>query len=208
MPDIDRLPPTRASLLRLRRELDEARRGYDLLERKREVLLRELSGLLHEVRHNEREVRERFRAAYHSLRESRLAMGSERVEWASLAPAARTRYRVDQRGVMGVALPRVRLQVDPLPLPYSPWGTSPSFDEARERWIEVGRNLGPWLETIGAVWRVAAELDRTQRRVNALEHVLIPQYKTAIGRIQAVLEEQEREAFAQAKRVKRQKEEA
>lgn len=207
MADPAQLPATRTSLLMLRRQLDDARQGHLLLERKREVLLRELWGLLREVRHHERDVRGRFAAAYAALREARLDMGGERLRWAALAPAARTRYRVDARSVMGVALPRVQLRIEPLALPYSPWGTSASFDEARERWLEVGQNLGSWIETIGAVWRVAAELERTQRRANALEHILIPQLERAIGRIEGVLEEQEREAFDLAKRVKRRKEE-
>ena len=206
MSDIDQLPPTRTSLLSLRQRLDEARQGYLLLERKREVLLRELWGLLREVRIHERAVRRRFEAAYAALREARLDLGSERVRWAALAPTARTHYRVEQRSVMGVALPQVDLRVEPLPLPNSPWGTSARFDEARERWLEVGSNLGSWIETIGAVWRVAAELDRTQRRANALEHILIPELERATRRIEAALEEQEREAFDQAKRVKRRKE--
>ena len=200
------LPPTRTSLLLLRRRLDEAQQGHELLERKREVLLRELWSLLQQVAHHERDVRRRFAAAYRALSEARLASGSERIGWAALAPAAETRYRVDARTVMGVALPRVRLEVEPLPLPYSPFGTGAGFDEARERWLRVGEVLGSWVETIGAVWRVAADLEKTQRRVNALEHVLIPEYRAAIGRIEAAMEEQEREAFMRAKRVKERRE--
>jgi len=103
---------------------------------------------------------------------------------------------------MGVALPLVSLQVEPLPFPYSPGGIHPVFDELRARWIEAGKILGPWSETIGSIWKVAAEVERTQRLVNALESVLIPRYLAAIRRIQTILEEQERESFSRAKRVK------
>ena len=206
MAEQSQLPPTRTSLLRLRRELGDASQGHSLLERKREVLQRELRGMLNEIRHGEPLMRERFEAAYAAMREARLVMGSERLRWVALAPAAETKVLVDQRSVMGVALPQVHLQISPLPLPYSPYGISVRFDEARERWLEVGEHLGNWIETIGAVWRIAAELEKTQRRVNALEHILIPQYRKAIKHIESVLEEQEREAFAQAKRVKKQKE--
>ena len=201
-------PPTRTALLDLRHRLREARHGFLLLERKREVLLRELWSLMRVVSHTDRDVRERFRLAYDAIARARLVMGDEGVGWAGLAPAARTRYTLEVRSVMGVALPQLNLQVEPLPLPYSPWGTSVAFDHARERWIAVGRVLGTWAETIGATWRVAAELERTARRVKALEHVLIPQYEADIRRIEHALEEQERESFVQAKRLKRQKEEA
>ncbi len=203
MADIDQLPPTRTVLLQLRSDLREAEQGYGLLERKREVLLQELWGLLRQVEQSEKDVRKRFEEAYRALRRARLALGSERVLWSALAPAAYTHYAIELRNVMGVALPQLHLRIEPLPLPYSGWGTSTTLDEARERWLEVGEILGTWTEVVGAVWRLAAELERTQRRVNALKHVLIPRYERAIQRIEAVLEEQERESFMQAKRVKR-----
>jgi V/A-type H+-transporting ATPase subunit D len=69
-------------------------------------------------------------------------------------------------------------------------------------WIEVGKILGSWIEISGSVWRVAVEVGRTQRRVKALENLVIPRYEAAIRRIEAVLDEQERESFIRIKRVK------
>ena len=87
-------------------------------------------------------------------------------------------------------------------LAYGLGDTSVTLDEAGFCWLEVAEILGHWVETVATVWRLAQELQRTRRRVNALEHVLIPQYEAAMAHIQAVLEEQEREAFVRAKRVK------
>jgi V/A-type H+-transporting ATPase subunit D len=202
MTDLDQLPATRTTLLSLRSELDQARQGHAILERKREALLRELWDLLREVKHAEHDVRERFARAYQVQREARITMGRDAMRFAGLAPAAQTDYSVESRMVMGVALPLVSLRVEPLPFPYSPGGIHPVFDELRVRWIEAGKTLGPWSEMIGSVWKVAAELQRTQRLVNALESILIPRYQAAIRRIQAVLEEQERESFSRTKRVK------
>ncbi|HKI56447.1 MAG TPA: V-type ATP synthase subunit D [Trueperaceae bacterium] len=199
-------PATRSRLLELRRRRAEARAGHDLLERKREVLLREVWGLLRELSHHERDVRQRFGTAYAALREARLTMGSEGLAWAALAPAARTECVTESRSVMGVALPLVRVTVTPLPLPYSPFGTSVTMDRARQRWLEVGEVLGSWAEAYGSVWRASAELARTQRRVNALEKLVIPRYEAAIRTIEAALEEQERETFLRSKRVKERKE--
>lgn len=199
-------PATRARLLELRRRVAEARAGHDMLERKREVLLREVWGLIRELGHLEREVRARFGAAYAAVREARLAMGSEGLTWAALAPAARTTCVTEARSVMGVTLPLVHVNVEPLPLPYSPFGTSITLDRARQRWLEVGEVLGAWAETYSSVWRASAELARTQRRVNALEKLLIPDYEAAIHTIEEALEEQERATFLRGKRVKEGKE--
>jgi V/A-type H+/Na+-transporting ATPase subunit D len=199
-------PATRARLLELRRRLDEARTGHAMLERKREVLLREVWSLLRELGHVEHDVRRRFGTAYAALREARLAMGSEGLAWAALAPAARSTCVTEARSVMGVTLPLVHVTVTALPLPYSPFGTSVTMDRARQRWLEVGEVLGAWAETYSSVWRASAELARTQRRVNALEKLLIPDYEAAIHAIEEVLEEQERATFLRGKRVKERKE--
>jgi V/A-type H+-transporting ATPase subunit D len=203
MTDLDHLPATRTVLLDLRRELDEARQGHAVLERKREVLLQELWDLFRKVKHSQSEIRERFALAYKVLREARLVMGMDAMRFAALAPAAETDYSVEVRRVVGVSLPLVNMRVEPLPFPYSPAGISAVFDELRARWIEAGKILGPWTEMIGSIWKVTAELERTQRRVNALENLLIPKYQAAIRRIQVILEEQERESFLRTKRLKR-----
>jgi V/A-type H+-transporting ATPase subunit D len=202
MNDPDQLPPTRTVLLALRHELEQALQGHAILERKRETLLRELWDLFSEIKHTEREVRERFARAYTVQREARLVMGMEAMRFAALAPAAAAEYSIEARNVMGVSLPLVTMQVEALPFPYSPAGISAVFDELRMKWLEAARTLGAWTELSGSIWKVAAELERTQRCVKALENLLIPKYQAAIVRIQVVLEEQERETFLRTKRVK------
>jgi V/A-type H+-transporting ATPase subunit D len=206
MMDTNPLPPTRTLLLDLRSQLNQAVQGHDLLERKRETLWRKLWDLLREMKQTEREVRERFAAAYKVQREARLMMGIDAMRSAGLAPAAITEFSIELRSVMGVSLPLVTMRVSPLPFPYSPAGISAVFDELRMKWIEVGKIVGPWIEVSGSVWRIAAELGRTQRRVKVLENLLIPKYEVAIRRIQTILDEQEREGFVRTKRVKEQRE--
>jgi len=202
MTDPSQLPATRTSLLQLRRQLAETRQGYDLLERKREVLLHELWGLFRELRDAESRVRARFEAAYRAQLEARLTMGMERMRWAALAPPCRTLCSVRLRSVMGVPLPVVDLKVEPLPLPYSPAGVSVAFDRASRVWTEVGEVLGPWIEAAGSFSLVSSELAKTQRRVSALKNLVIPRYEGGISRIQAVLDEQDREGFVRSKRAK------
>lgn len=196
------LPRTRASLLRLRQSLAEAREGYELLERKREVLLREVWRLMRDAGRHEEQVRDRFRAAHAALRTARLDAGSETVRWALLAPSARTTCRVEMRNLMGVTLPSVELSVVPERLTTSVGGTPVALDDTRRRWLEVAEVLARWAETSGSAWRVAAELARTQRRVAALEQVLIPEFEEGIRAIEASLEEADREGFVRTKRVK------
>jgi V/A-type H+-transporting ATPase subunit D len=154
------------------------------------------------ARQHEGRVRDRFEAAHGALRGARLDAGGETVRWALLAPSARTTCRVDVRNLMGVALPSVALTVVPERLTTSAGGTPVALDATRRRWLEVAEVLAVWAETYGSVWRVAAELARTQRRVAALEQVLIPELEEAIRAIESTLEEADREGFVRTKRVK------
>lgn len=197
-----KVPPTRSNLLRLRQSLTEARQGRDLLERKREVLVHELLTLIEDAEATETTARQHFAAAYNALSDARMRMGADRLRWASLARAAEIQTQISLRGIMGVEVPLVQMTTTPLPLPYSLGDTSVTLDEARERWLEVAALLGHLAEATATVWRLATELRKTQHRVNALDHVLIPQYETSVQAIEAALEEHEREAFGQAKRVK------
>jgi vacuolar-type H+-ATPase subunit D/Vma8 len=112
-------------------------------------------------------VRERFDAAHAALPPARLDAGSDAVRWALLAPSAQTTCTVEARNLMGVALPRVTLHVRPERLTTSAGGTPTSLDTARRAGSRSPTALDVWAETYGSVWRVAAELARTQRRVNA-----------------------------------------
>ncbi len=194
--------PTRSNLLILRDRLAHARAGHSLLEHKREALAHELSILLQDAAATEAEAEKRFDAAYKSLYEARMRMGSDRLQWASLAPAAEVRTETTVHSVMGVATPLVQVEVEPRPLPYSLGDTSAALDDARTRWLDVAELIARLAETTTAVWRLAAELQKTQRRVNALEQAVIPQLEAQLHSIAESIEEQEREAFARAKRIK------
>jgi V/A-type H+/Na+-transporting ATPase subunit D len=198
----DDAPRTRASLLALRQARADAREGHALLEHKREVLLREVAELLRVGRQHEARLRSALAAALGALRAARLDGGRDAVDSALLVSSADTACRVTPRSLMGVALPGVTLHVRPEPLTTSAGGTPASLDVARRRWLDTAGELATWAETYGSVWRVANELARTQRRVNALEQVLIPEQEAAIRAIEAMLEEADRESFVRTKRVK------
>jgi V/A-type H+-transporting ATPase subunit D len=205
MPKTMQIPPTRSNLLQLREQLQQARAGHALLEHKREVLAHELLIMIQDAESTEAEARVRFKAAYDSLLQVRMRMGGDRLRWASLAQAAEIQTSVGLHSIMGVAVPLVQVDVTPLPLPYGLGDTSVSLDDARTRWLAVAGLIGHLAETATTVWRLAAELQKTQRRVNALEDVLIPQYEATIHAIAETLEEHEREAFVHSKRTKARK---
>lgn len=187
------VPPTRSSLLRMKQELQFAREGYDILDKKREILTLELIRLAHDAEVLQEQVRNQLDAAYSTLEQARLTMGQEHMEWAALAVNKTVDVQLKFRGVMGVALPQVEARGKPPEMPYSLGDTTAALDEATDVFRDVLGSVPQLTELVTSVWRLAGELRKTQRRVNALEHIFIPNYTETITFIESALEERERE---------------
>lgn len=129
-------------------------------------------------------------------------IGLHRLRWMSLAPSADVSVEVRRRSIMGVMAALVEVEVEALPIPYGPGDTDVSLDKAHRQWMEIARLLGRLVETTVTAWRLATELRKTHRRVNALDKVLIPRYEATIDTISDALDEKEREEILHAKKVK------
>jgi V/A-type H+-transporting ATPase subunit D len=192
MPQIS-IAPTRTNLIRLKKELRFAKEGYELLDRKREALTTELVSVAKEADAVQKEVWALLQRAYDAMETARLLMGSDHVEWASLAVNKTVDVKLKLRGIMGVAIPSIEAQGEPPKLLYSPGDTAASLDEASTAFRDVLLRIPQLAMLTATVWRLANELRKTQRRVNALQHIFIPQYKDQIDFIVSSLEERERE---------------
>ena len=196
------VPPTRSSLLRMKQELQFAREGYEILDKKREVLTLELVRLAHDAEAFQEQMWSQLDAAYRTLEQARLIMGQEHMEWAGLAVNKTVDVQLKFRGVMGVALPLIEARGKPPEMPYSLGDTTAALDEASAVFREVLEGVPRLAELVTSVWRLAGELRKTQRRVNALEHIFIPDYTETIAFIESALEEREREETFRLKRLK------
>lgn len=192
MPTIN-VAPTRTNLIRIKKELRFAREGYEILDRKREVLTTELVRVAHEADILQKEVWKLLETAYSALETARLTMGSDHVEWAALAANKTVDVHLKLRGIMGVAIPVIEARGDLPKMLYSLSGTSASLDEAAAAFREVVIKTPQLSMLVTTVWRLAGELRKTQRRVNALQHIFIPQYEETVAFIVSSLEERERE---------------
>jgi V/A-type H+-transporting ATPase subunit D len=201
MPRIN-LPPTRSNLLRLRQELEFAREGYEILDRKREVLTSELLRIAHDAEALQAQVRELAAAAYRALEKARLTMGQERLEWAALAVKKSYDVHLTFRGVMGVSLPQAKAAGGEEGMPFSLGDTNAALDEAVCAFRDWRNRIPELMELTGSVWMLAGELRKTLRRVNALDHIFIPEYRRTIAFIEGALEEHEREEIFRLKLLK------
>lgn len=194
--------PTRSNLLNLRRDLDLADQGYELLEQKREILVVELKGLTARAVEAQKKVDEELAKAYAALREAQLAQGNSGVSFASRAVNVKTDIRLRERRIMGVGIPTVNVRIEDNPPYYGPRATSVWTDEAVARFKNAIEAIGRLAESRISLIRLAREIQKTIRRVNALERIFIPDYQETLKYIEDSLEEGEREAFFVLKLVK------
>jgi len=189
------VPPTKSSLLSLKRQLAFAEEGYDLLEQKRQILIFELMSRLNRAREAEQRVTDGMKRAHAALREAMLDIGSDALDRA--AGGVRMDHRVDvtSQHLMGMKIPRVTATIEPAGPQFGLSGTSASTDVAMRRFVEALPLLAEMAELENAVLRLARELRKTQRRCNALSKIFIPNYLETMAYITATLEERERESF-------------
>jgi len=187
------IPPTRSNLLRMKQELRFAKEGYEILDRKREVLTTELIQMAHDAQVVQEAVWKLVAEAYRALEQAQLTMGEDHVERASLAIHKTVDVNLKLRGVMGVPIPVIDASGAPPETPYSLGDTKATLDEASAAFRNVLERVPELSELVTSVWRLAGELRKTLRRVNALQHIFIPEYEETVEFIKSALEERERE---------------
>jgi V/A-type H+-transporting ATPase subunit D len=142
--------------------------------------------------------------AYSSLKEASIENGPQTIETLALGSNLEADFFVDYRSIMGVTVPVVEFQSTLGVKPdYGFGNTSVELDIAFKLFYSVLELLAQLARDEGTTFQIANDVKKTQRRVNALNHVLIPQYQGAVKRIALVLEEREREEFVRTKSIKR-----
>ncbi|HDH09625.1 MAG: V-type ATP synthase subunit D [Thermoplasmata archaeon] len=202
MPQI-KTAPTRSNLLRLKRELALAQEGYELLDEKREALIMEVMGMVQDAEAGVKEMNRRLDAAYKALRLARMSVGTEKLEWIALSALSEPQVRIAQRSIMGVSVPIVEMGKEAPPLQYGLGDTTAALDEAVRRFHDLLPSVCQVAEMLTAVWRLTREIKKTQRRVNALENIFIPNYQATLKFIEETLEEKEREDLFRMKRLRK-----
>jgi len=198
-----RIHPTRINLIRTKRTLKMAKAGLDVLERKRDVLLRELRRFIYDAKKLREELTRAIAEAFEDLKMANITMGPETVENVALASSIKADFAIDFRSVMGVHIPIVKFKKEDAKPDYGFANTSARLDRAFKDFYNILDLTARLAETEGAVFQIASDVRRTQKRVNALKHIFIPMYTEMVKLIELVLEEREREEFVRMKMAKK-----
>lgn len=194
--------PTKTNLLKLRNDLMFAQQGYELLDQKRNILIVELLSLVDQTVDYQNRVETALAKAYKALEEAVFDMGKLKVQYLTGAVNMSTEITIRSRRVMGVNLPVVETGFQERPPYNSPMGTSFWIDSALGAFKDALESLGKLSELKISVLRLANEVKRTIRKVNALEKIAVPDLKETVRFIEGRLEESERDMFVLMKMVK------
>ena len=197
--------PTRMELNRLKARHKMAQRGHKLLKDKRDELMRKFLELIRENKSLREKVEAQLSRSFANFLLARAVMSGETLEEAIMYPKAVLELDADTVNVMSVHVPRFSLaesDEDDDAYPYGFANTSGELDSSIATLSEVLPSLIHLAELEKAVYLLADEIDKTRRRVNALEHVLLPQLEHTIKYISMKLDENERAALTRLMKIK------
>lgn len=193
-----KVPPTKSTLLDLKKQLINLEVGYELLERKREILTRLVYERLKAYRKLRRSAKETIEQAYFWVSITQMHMGSKQLKQLALGMEMAFKVKILPRSNLGIEYPSI--SVESLPLqPIGLLKSDASVDEARINLIKMTCLFAELGEAEISLLRILEEQIKTQKRVNALRYNVIPKYKNTIKFIQANLEEEERNTLFQLK---------
>lgn len=190
-----RLPvaPTKSNLLSLKEQLSIAKDGYELLEQKREILVMELMQMVERVKLLESDIEKQVARAYPSLKRMFMSVGRDRTE--RVAHSVSYDFSLTEKRVIlaGMAFSSVSVDLPKRRLAWSYLNSFADCDKVTIEFFELLKLLTEMASIRTIVWRLAREVKKTQRRVNALDKQVIPQTQETSVYIEGVLEERERE---------------
>lgn len=195
--------PTKSNLIRAKSLLALSQSGFELLDRKRNVLIREMMNMVDRAKVIQDEIYSIFADAYQALQVANLTLGIRNVDDIANSIPNDESFEVLLKSVMGVDIPTVRYKRSDVKPAYSFFNSNTSLDQARMKFNEVRYKLYELAQIENSIFKLAKEIEKTNKRTNALEHIQIPKYKEQVKYIQEVLEEKEREDFFRLKKVKK-----
>jgi V/A-type H+-transporting ATPase subunit D len=202
---ISGINPTRMELIKLNKKIKLADKGYKLLKEKRDALIMKFLEIIKQGSNLRTDVEKHFKQSYRDLVKSKAIMGALEVKSASMAVREIANAKFQTKNIIGIKVPEIALEEDKRNLGnrgYSPITTSASLDEAAGKFDTALTLVVQMAEVEKTIEMLATEVEKTKRRVNALEYIVIPRMKNTAMFIRMRLDEMEREDFSRLKKIK------
>ncbi|GFI62143.1 V-type sodium ATPase subunit D [Clostridiales bacterium] len=197
--------PTRMELARLKKLLATATRGHKLLKDKLDELMKQFLDIVKENKRLRENAESYLDKAYKSFIIARAVMNEENMGESLMMPGSSVEVSVSEKNIMSVHVPKFQFNTDGEERSVCPYGyafTSAELDSAVEAFSAAMEPLLRLAESEKSAQLLAQEIEKTRRRVNALENVMIPNYIETIKYIRMKLEESERAGTTRMMKVK------
>ncbi len=203
MPSME-IRPTRIELIKLRKRIKLSKRGLDLLKMKRSALVMEFLKLAAEIRGLRENLRKDVEEALNSLINAEIASGMMTIERIAYM-SGQSNVGIKPKNVMGVRIPVLNIDYEKAVLSeqYRALSVPIPVDEAISKFEKLFKSLINVAEKENSMRRLLHEIDRTKRRSNAIENILIPNLNAQAKYIRMRLDEMERDTFTTLKIVKK-----
>lgn len=199
--------PTKNNLIKLKSFINQSKEGKKLLEQKKLILQREMDKYIKERKELKKRGENLLKEAFESLKNANVDIGIERV--ADIANGIEKDDSLDIKyiSVMGVEIPSVVIGEKEQKINFGLYETTVAMDEAIVKFQEVKEYLVNFAQIETTITRLKASIEKVERRINALEQVIIPRDEKIVKKISDILDETEMEEFARLKIVKKDKKE-
>jgi len=202
---LQNVKPTRMELLKLRKRVKLANKGHRLLKEKRDALISEFMVVIKGYKDARKKAEESLKAAFNNLLIAEVILGLQDIEQISGVTLRDIELGLMVKNIMGVSVPVMNINNLVRKINergYGFLGTSAKLDDAAKSFEETLLLIVKLAEAEESVRRIAQEVEKTKRRVNALEYIVIPRLKATIKHIEMRMEEIERESFLRLKKIK------
>jgi V/A-type H+-transporting ATPase subunit D len=197
--------PTRMELIKMKERITLARKGHKLLKQKRDALILEFFKILKKAQDIRGQLSQKMGGAYSAVALAEIYHTAFDLQNVSLSMKKNIDLDVEVKNVMGVKIPTINANISAMPgvHGYPIGSTSAKIDDAVNNFEAVFDMVVKLAETETAIKRLILEIEKTKRRVNALDYVLIPKLEKDMKDIAFRLDEMERDSFVSLKVIKR-----
>lgn len=202
---VQEVKPTRSELQNLKKRIKLAYSGYNLLKKKRDGLILEFFEILKQAKSLRKKLTDQYKQALNTINITRVVEGDQNLQSLAMAVVTKPEIELQSKNIMGVVVPKIKSQAIVHHFMDRGYGTIKSstlIDNAAFSYEKVVEKVIQAAETETTIKKLLEEIEKTKRRVNALEFEVIPKMKEQEKFIKMRLEEMDRETVFRMKRIK------
>ncbi|QGA80713.1 V-type ATP synthase subunit D [Candidatus Nanohalobium constans] len=197
--------PTRSEELRLKERIELAENGHEILEKKRDGLIHEFMEVIDDAKEVNQELADLYSQARLKMMLAKIYDGEDSIKANAMAEQNDPELETEAQNIMGVVVPEIEsgsIQRGVFDREYGISSTSSRVDSTADKYEELLEKIVDAAETQTKILKLLNEIEKTKRRVNALEHKIIPEMQEGLDTVSQVLEERAREETFRMKKIK------